>query len=508
VLDCGDAGMDSAPVPEDSGMDSAPIMVVTGEAGAVDTGVPIMVVEAGPPTCATGCCPSQKIAFVNCLPAGLTSNALTVKPGSYNIQTIDCSAVQSTTALQAFDTIVYLGPVSPASAADFPPAVATSLAAGAKVIFFPTGSCDGTPGGTCNFGTNNWQTIYGLLYLEDNMEFHESISMATITTPNADGMNAAFSSTTYGSYQLNHLMFDGSMANTYLDYPTGASLTGTFSWCSDLVAASLDGTRSTPFHGYLLDDPTRKGLLIATTLDYVLAGNTFDFTEPFLASHLSQQWNQQGNSAACGLVCGANGMVPWVPVTGMGKPVIYLYPQKEEDVYVRLDLDGKFVTTYPQYDKNMHGWKVHARPDGTMKDLHDGREYSYLYWSATSSAFKPSLEEGFVVRGADTRTFLQDKLAKMGLIPREYNDMIVYWLPYMENHPYNLISFAHESYTDVAKLSVEPKPDSMLRVFMVFKKLDHPVNVKPQKIEPFQRKGFAVVEWGGSEIGGDWNVIH
>jgi hypothetical protein len=436
--------------------------------------------------CSTGCCASQKVAFVNCGAAGV------MKPGAFNVQSVACGAVQTATALQGFDTIVYVGPMSPeglgSTNADLPPAVSAQLAAGAKVLFVAAGECHGA--GTCTYGVTTWMTVYSNLYLEDNIEFPETIAAATISTPISDTMNAAFSETTYGSYDLNHLMFDA------LTYPETGS--GTFDWCSDLVATSADGTRRTPFHGYLLDSGSRKGLLIATTLDYADAGNTFDFGEPFLASHLSLPWNQAGNSAACGLACDT-----WVPVTGMAKPVIYLYPTKDQDVTVRLDLNGRLVRSYPEYDTAIRGWKVHARPDGELRDLRDGREYSYLFWEGESAAFKPSLDEGFVVEGKKTREFLQSTLAKMGLRPREYNDMIVYWLPYMESHPYNLISFAGTPYTDVAKLTVTPKPDSMLRVFMAFKRLESPFSVKPQKIEPFVRKGFAVVEWGGTEIGGD-----
>ncbi len=452
----------------------------------------------------TGCCASQKVAFVNCIPAGLTSTVLTVKPGAFSVDTIACSTVSTSTALNAYDTIVYVGPLSPAATADFPAAVSSRLAAGAKVIFFPTGTCDGTSGGTCTFGTNNWQTIYSLLYLEDNMEYSPTIGASTITTPNTDSMSSAFSATTYSAYDIDHIMFNGTAATSYLDYPSGGNLTGTFNWCSDLVASGIGKTTS--FHGYLLDDGTRKGLLIAGTLDFVHAGNTFDFSEPFLAAHLSQKWNQAGNSTACGLVCSTT--TPFTPPVGIAKPVIYLYPTKEEEVSVRLDLDGTLVTTYPKYVEAQHGWTVRARPDGELVNLADGKEYSYIYWTGTSSAFQPSFDEGFVVRGEDTRAFLRETLSKMGLTPREYNDMIVYWLPYMESHPYNLISFAHESYTNVARLRVEPRPDSMLRVFMVWKKLDAPFDVRPQKIEPFHRKGFAVVEWGGAEIGGDSHVLH
>ena len=46
------------------------------------------------------------------------------------------------------------------------------------------------------------------------------------------------------------------------------------------------------------------------------------------------------------------------------KPVIYLYPEKETDVTVKISLDGELTCTYPAYDD---GWKVTAQPDGTLK---------------------------------------------------------------------------------------------------------------------------------------------
>jgi len=35
---------------------------------------------------------------------------------------------------------------------------------------------------------------------------------------------------------------------------------------------------------------------------------------------------------------------------------------------------------------------------------------------------------------------------------------------------------------------------------MAYKPLDNPTQVKEQKLEPFNRNGFTVIEWGGSEI--------
>ena len=182
---------------------------------------------------------------------------------------------------------------------------------------------------------------------------------------------------------------------------------------------------------------------------------------------------------------------------GMAKPVIYLYPTKKTDVKVSLDITkGNLTCTYPQYN---NGWSVTAYPNGKIINKADGLEYSYLYWEAESD-IRYDLSEGFVVRGEDTAAFLQKTLSKMGLTPKEYNEFIVYWLPLMQNNKYNLITFQNEEYTDAAKLSISPKPDSMLRVYMAFKALDKPVKVKTPVIEGFERKGFTVVEWGGTEI--------
>ena len=88
--------------------------------------------------------------------------------------------------------------------------------------------------------------------------------------------------------------------------------------------------------------------------------------------------------------------------------------------------------------------------------------------------------QGFCVAGADTADFLREKLAEIGLTPREYNEFIVYWLPKMQDNPYNLISFQSEAYTDAAKLDIDPTPDSVLRVFMAWKPLGRPQTIEPQ----------------------------
>ena len=177
------------------------------------------------------------------------------------------------------------------------------------------------------------------------------------------------------------------------------------------------------------------------------------------------------------------------------KPVIYLYPETETRVTVKLDLSGELTCAYPAYDG---GWTVTAAPDGTLTDEH-GRTYNYLYWEGEGTEAY-DFSKGFCVSGSDTAAFLEDALDRLGLTRREANEFLVYWLPRMQDNPYNLIAFQQEAYTESAKLTVSPRPDSVLRVFMAWKPLARPVDVPAQILPGFERRGFTLVEWGGAEV--------
>lgn len=183
-------------------------------------------------------------------------------------------------------------------------------------------------------------------------------------------------------------------------------------------------------------------------------------------------------------------------LTPTRKPAIYLYPTEKTDVSVSLLYNGRLTCTYPAYDGL---WRVTAFPGGKLINQADGREYAYLYWEGLTDV-KYDLSRGFVVRGEDTAGFLQEKLALLGLTPKEYNEFIVFWLPQMQDNPYNLITFQQDCYTANAILKITPEPDSMLRVFMVYKPLPEFIEIPAPILTGFQREGFTVVEWGGSCI--------
>lgn len=181
---------------------------------------------------------------------------------------------------------------------------------------------------------------------------------------------------------------------------------------------------------------------------------------------------------------------------GDEKPVIYLYPETMTDVSIELLYDGKLTCTYPEYN---NGWLVTASPDGTLTNA-QGQIYNYLYWEGITSA-EYDFSQGFCVSGDKTAEFLEEALAKLGLTRKEANEFIVYWLPLMQDNPYNMVSFQSDVYTEHAQLSIEPRPDTLLRIFMAWQSCDELIEIQPQPLTAPERTGFTVVEWGGAQVG-------
>ena len=178
------------------------------------------------------------------------------------------------------------------------------------------------------------------------------------------------------------------------------------------------------------------------------------------------------------------------------KPAIYLYPQVEQKIKVLLNFKGKLTFTFPEY-KN--GWDVIAFPNGTIKNVIDNSEFNYLFWEGHHE-INYDFSKGFVVENNNLIKFFQDKLKFLGLNDKEMNEFIIYWVPIMQKNKFNLITFQTDLYTKNAELIIDPKPDSLLRVFMVYKALNEKINLPEQKLEKFERKGFSVIEWGGTEF--------
>lgn len=186
----------------------------------------------------------------------------------------------------------------------------------------------------------------------------------------------------------------------------------------------------------------------------------------------------------------------WPPMVSE-KPILYFYPEVSTVCSAKVTLNGELTCTYPAHGAD--GWKDFvAHPDGTLV-FPDGKSYYALYWEGLQKA-EWDFSRGFCVRGEDTVAFLEWALAEQGLNEREANEFIIYWLPQMQDAPYNVISFQTTAYTEGAALEITPAPDSLLRVFMTYYPTDAEVEIAPQTFEGFTRQGFTVVEWGGSLV--------
>ena len=181
------------------------------------------------------------------------------------------------------------------------------------------------------------------------------------------------------------------------------------------------------------------------------------------------------------------------------KPIVYLYPTKTTKVNVMLSNPERLTTDYPDYQK---GWTVTAQPNGTLTDQ-NGKKYYALYYESknTKKYSSDSLKEGFVVSREKVESFLDEKLAVLGLNFKEREEFITYWAGILEEKPYTFIRF--QTAAEIEKnmgLIVAPKPDTMIRIVMEYQNLDTKIETKPQQLLPVSRQGFTVVEWGGTEI--------
>jgi hypothetical protein len=176
------------------------------------------------------------------------------------------------------------------------------------------------------------------------------------------------------------------------------------------------------------------------------------------------------------------------------EPIIYLYPQKEQEVNIRLNPIIHITDSAPVY---LVQWDIVAEPSGEIINLADNRKYPYLFWEGWSLIFETP-RQGFVVRKTNISIFLKDILPKLGLNDKEKNDFIKAWSPQLSSAPYYFITFIDQKNIDqLAPLDIHPRPQTIIRVLMDYKPLYAPIDVQPLSLpNSVSREGFTVVEWG------------
>ena len=179
------------------------------------------------------------------------------------------------------------------------------------------------------------------------------------------------------------------------------------------------------------------------------------------------------------------------PATECGKPVVYLYPTTQTPFKVAVGAD--ITKSEPTYD---NGWSGVANPNGELSVK--GQTFPYLFWEGRGLGVYPKVNFGRLVSTQNAKAEISSDLKKMSLSDKEIADFNNFWLPKMPSSKYIRLSWLTNSDLDkLAPLSISPKPDSVIRVFLDFAGYNEPISLNSQTLPKFTRTGFTAVEWGG-----------
>jgi|GEM_PF-3863194 len=178
----------------------------------------------------------------------------------------------------------------------------------------------------------------------------------------------------------------------------------------------------------------------------------------------------------------------------MAEPVIYLYPPSKQSIRIAINPSVHIEAARPTMTDGR--WDVIASPDGEI--FVSSKTYPYLFWEGRDKVILPP-ERGDVVARDEVPGYLARALAERGLSTREISDFKAYWLPRMSQTPYYLIAFYGTNDMEfLAPLTINPKPDTLIRLLMDIQPLKEKASVPPGPPPQFiERQGFTVVEWGG-----------
>ena len=176
-----------------------------------------------------------------------------------------------------------------------------------------------------------------------------------------------------------------------------------------------------------------------------------------------------------------------------GKPVIYLYPTTDTQVTVKVA--ANITQSEPAYPAS--GWTVLAKPSGQL--IYQTKSYPNLFWEGKGHGLYPDKSNsGFLVTQDNLIYTLKSQLKAQGLNSQESADFMDFWTDLLPKDPYVRLTWLNTSEMNIlAPLSVSPKPDTTIRLFLEFEGYSAPVNLIPQTLKSIPRRGFTLVEWGG-----------
>lgn len=179
------------------------------------------------------------------------------------------------------------------------------------------------------------------------------------------------------------------------------------------------------------------------------------------------------------------------PQAECGKPVIYLYP--EATTTISVSVDALVTKSEPVY-KN--GWVATAAPSGAL--VVEGETYTSLFWDGYGNGVYPEITEGFIVPTEKALATMAEHLRVMGFTEFEISEFVTFWSDHMPSEPYTRITwFETREMERLAKLTIDPRPDTLFRAFVDYEGINEPFDLPLQTLTPNVRKGYVVTEWGG-----------
>ena len=171
------------------------------------------------------------------------------------------------------------------------------------------------------------------------------------------------------------------------------------------------------------------------------------------------------------------------------KPAIYLYPKTKQRINVSLAINGTITTSIPLYAK---GWSVIVEPNGTINN-----QYDYLFYENTLNTMELP-NNGWIKRANVLDKWFDIILPRLGFNSKEKEQFKAYWLPSFDKEKlYEIKLFERSFLAKNMKLSIDPKPDTLIRVIFSFKQIKERYSLRTPQITTPKRVGFHVLEWGG-----------
>ncbi len=187
------------------------------------------------------------------------------------------------------------------------------------------------------------------------------------------------------------------------------------------------------------------------------------------------------------VACDASVTVTMEPYVAAKKPNLYLYPDSSMAVDVRLLNPSAIVASDPVHGGD--GWRVTASPGGMLRTAAGPRDF--LFYEVAWDPRRFQVEEGWCVDGAQAQASMEDAMRQLGFSGAEIADFEAAWDGVFPAYPRVTV---YPQFSDLARLSITPAPDSFLRAwFYVVPGCRSPHHAE---LPSFAPRGFVATEWG------------